>query len=54
MKQENAKFTAKIFESVRALDDEDLYNTPPFYQEMHKIGLGRAQQEPPAHVSTDK
>ena len=51
IKQEYSAFIAKISESGRDGDDEDLYDTPPFFKEMHELERNRARHNRPGHIS---
>lgn len=41
-------------QSGRDGDDEDLFNTPEFFGEMHELEKGKARYDPPAQYSTDE
>ena len=53
IKQEYSAFTAKIKQSGRDGDEEDLYELPDFYK-MHELEKDKARHDPPAHISSEE
>lgn len=51
--QEYSAFVGKISESERSGDEDDLYQLPPFYKQIHELERGEARYVPPTHESTD-
>lgn len=52
IEQQYSTFIAKVKQSGRDRDDEDLHNTPEYYKAMHEWERGKSCHDPPAQLLT--
>lgn len=53
IKQEYSSFISKLSQSGGDEDDEDLYTTTEFFEQMHELEMDNARHSPPAVCSMD-